>query len=131
INLLSELESEELRACFSESVSGPAMLDADGCVVMTGPGEVSWELTPQSCGEHSERMRWMLVEPQPELALGFDEWRVRLGLEIDAEPIGLAEGRNGSELGDPPSAPRRVYTGVVDVPLLRLDDANGQVFWMA
>lgn len=124
-------QGEELRACFSESVSGPAMLDADGCLVMTGPGEVSWELTPSGCGEHSERMRWMLVEPRSELALGFDEWRVRLGLEIDPEPAGLAQGRHASELGDPPDAPRRVYAGAVDVPLLRLDDANGQVFWMA
>lgn len=131
INLLRDAEGKELRACFSESVSGPAMLDADGCLVMAGPGEVSWELTSQSCGEHSERMRWMLVEPRPELALGFDEWRVRLGLEIDEHPTGLADDRNASELPDPPDAPRRVYAGAVDVPLLRLDDDNGQVFWMA
>jgi hypothetical protein len=130
---LVDAERDELRACFDEAVDGPATLDADGCLAFTDVGEVSWELTPNSCGEQSERMRFTLVEPSPDLQLGIDEWRLRILQEpaFEAELIGLAPGRDMTELSEPSSEPRRVFEGQLDVPIMRFDNANGRVYWMA
>ncbi|PRP92825.1 hypothetical protein ENSA5_47380 [Enhygromyxa salina] len=129
---LSGDEREALRACFDESISGPAQLDDGGCIHFDGPGEVVWELTPDSCGDQTERMRFTVVEPDPAAQLGFDEWRLRLVQEsvVEGEVLGLAPGRSVEELQESPGAARRVFAGQLDAPLLRLDDSGGRVFWM-
>lgn len=125
-------ERDELRACFDEAVTGPASIDADGCLVFSGVGEVSWELTPDSCGDEVERMRFTLVEPSPDLQLGIDEWRLRLLHEpaFDAQLIGLAPGRDISELSESSTQPRRVFEGQIAAPVVRFDNQNGRVYWM-
>jgi MYXO-CTERM domain-containing protein len=131
--ILYDTQRDEFRACFDEVVSGPASLDADGCLEFQGAGEVTWELTPNSCGDQSERMRFTVIEPTPDLQLGLDEWRLRLLQEpvFDADPIGLAPGRDIAELQESSSEPRRVLAGQLDVPLMRFDNANGRVYWMS
>lgn len=126
-------QGEALRACFDETVDGPATLDADACLAFTGVGEVSWDLIPNDCGEQSERMRFTLVEPSPDLQLGIDEWRLRILQEpaFEVELIGLAPGRNITELSEPSNEPRRVIAGQLDAPVLRFDNVNGRVYWMA
>jgi MYXO-CTERM domain-containing protein len=131
--LWEDAQREEFRACFDEVVSGPAALDADGCLAFEGVGEVTWELTPNSCGDRAERMRFLMIEPSPDLQLGFDEWRLRWLQDplFEAQPIGLAPGRSIAELQESPSEPRRIVAGQIDVPVMRFDNANGRVYWMS
>ena len=125
-------DRDELRACFDEAITGPATLDADGCLAFTDIGEVSWELTPNACGDQSERMRFTLVEPSADLRLGIDEWRLRLlqDPQFGAEVIGLAPGRDLAELSQLSTEPRRFFEGQVAAPVMRFDNDNGRVFWM-
>jgi MYXO-CTERM domain-containing protein len=44
-----EGEYDELRACFTDSLTGPGTLAADGCISFDDLGEVVWELEPQDC----------------------------------------------------------------------------------
>jgi MYXO-CTERM domain-containing protein len=131
--LWEDAQREEFRACFDEAVSGPASLDADGCLAFEGIGEVTWELTPNSCGDRAERMRFLMVEPTPELQLGFDEWRLRSLQDpaFEANASGLAPGRSIAELQESPSEPRRIVAGQIDVPVMRFDNTNGRMYWMS
>lgn len=42
-------EDAEIRACYDERVTGPAELDAEGCISLPEPGRATWELTRKSC----------------------------------------------------------------------------------
>ncbi|PRP98337.1 hypothetical protein [Enhygromyxa salina] len=130
----------KFRACFSETVTGFGQLDADGCLHFDGPGEVEpkliWELTPTACGERVERLRFAIADSDAHMRLGFDEWRLRtlalvddprLGLKV----VGLAPGRDLEDLLEPPDTARRVFAGQVDVPLMRLSNPKGVIYWTA
>lgn len=127
-------EGKGFRACFEETVTGPASLGGDGCLNFSGPGEVTWELTPNTCGEQVERMRFTLVEPGPDWRLGFDEHRLRFAADpafgAELGPIeGLAPGRSTDELTESPDAPRHIVAGQVEVVPMRFDNAAGRVYW--
>lgn len=71
------------------------------------------------------------MPPSAALRLGFDDWRVRgperIGPEV--EVVGLAPGRSLADLREDPAAPRLVIADAIDTPLMRLDDAEGRLFW--
>lgn len=125
-------ESAAVRACYVEELTGPAELDAEQCLAFSGSGEVLWSLEPSGeCEWPGDRLRFSVVEPGPDLRLGFDDWRARMppNHADDVTVVGLAPGRSLADLREDPSAPRLVAAGQLDVPMLRLDDADGRVFW--
>jgi MYXO-CTERM domain-containing protein len=120
------------RTCFDESIVGPAQLDDDGCLLFDTIGEVTWELTPTGeCQWSGDQLRFTVVAPSPELRLGFDDWRARgpERLGPDVEVIGIAPGRSLADFREDPTAPRLVIADAIDTPLMRLDDAEGRLFW--
>ncbi len=131
-------DTAALRACFDETLTGPATIDAEGCLSFAGAGEVVWSLEPTGTCEldsvDADLLRFAVVEPSPELQLGFDDWRDRLldGSSPFGEVtlIGLAAGSSAADLREDPLAERRVVVGEVDAPMLRLDDVGGRVFWI-
>ena len=125
-------QQDDVRACFDESIVGPAQLDADGCLPFDAPGEVTWSLTPTgTCEYEGDQLRFTIVAPDPELRLGFDDWRARAPERIgtDAVVVGLAPGRSLVDFREDPSAPRLVIANALDVPLMRLDDSGGRIYW--
>lgn len=134
LHVLDDIESTEVRACFDETVSGPGTLNSNGCLDFEGAGVVTWTLTPRRCGQQPERLRFNLVNPGPDLELGFDEWRLRWLQDhrADAEDqiIGLAPGRTFAELQESSSEQRRVVAGELDVPVMRFDNGVGRAFWL-
>lgn len=129
---LGRTEEAAARACFAETVEGPAELDAEGCFSFDAPGEVTWTLTPTGeCEWPDDRLRFDVVVASPELRLGFDDWRARAPMRYGsaATVIGLAPGRSVDDLREDPAAPRLVAGNALDTPLLRLDDLDGRLFW--
>src|SRR5687767_13798101 len=43
------LTSDEVRACYDDTIAGPVTLDDEGCLVTTAPGELDWTFTPIEC----------------------------------------------------------------------------------
>ena len=129
---LLSYERAAARACYSESVVGPAELDADDCLHFNGVGEVSWSLTPTGeCDYLADQLRFNAVAAGPGLRLGFDDWTVRAPAHLSEyyTVIGLAPGRSLADLREDPSAPRLVVAAQLDAPTLRLDDGDTRVFW--
>ena len=126
-------QQDDVRACFDESIVGPAQLDADGCLPFDAPGEVTWSLTPTgTCEYEGDQLRFTIVNPDPELRLGFDDWRARAPERIGTDAVmvvGLAPGRSLADFREDPSAPRLVIANALDVPLMRLDDSGGRIYW--
>ena len=124
-------------ACFDETITGPAQFDAERCWSLTTPGEVIWELTPNDTCDlpssiefSNDRIRVEVVEPSGPLRLGFDDWRARVPLVDESwSVVGLAPGRTLADLREDSSAPRRVVAGQLDVPMFRLDDDLGRLYF--
>ncbi|KIG19623.1 hypothetical protein DB30_00132 [Enhygromyxa salina] len=130
----------QFRGCFSETVTGPGWLDADGCLRFEGIGEVKskfiWALTPSACGERAERLSFAIVDSTAHMQLGFDEWQLRaLALAQDAgfglQVEGLPPGGEAADLLEPDDTARRVFANQIDVPLMRMSNAKGTVYWTA
>lgn len=134
--VLGQQDAAAIRACYSESVAGPAELDAEGCLRFNGVGEVAWSLTPAGecsylAGVLGDELRFDAVAAGPGLRLGFDDWTARgpTGLSESHTVVGLAPGRSLADLREDPSAPRLVAVAQLDVPTLRLDDGDTRVVW--
>jgi MYXO-CTERM domain-containing protein len=128
---ISTLEDEvAVWSCFAVQLLG-AEADDEGCLHMPEAGEVLWSFEPTgACEWGGDHLRFTVVDAEPTLRLGFDDWRIRYGIDKpDAEVVGLAPGRSLAELREDPAAPRLVAAEALDVPLLRLDDAGGRVYW--
>jgi MYXO-CTERM domain-containing protein len=89
-------------------------------------------LTPTGeCPWPGDQLRFTVVAPAPDLRLGFDDWRARAPEHFgaDAAVVGLAPGRELADYREDPAAPRLVIANALDVPLMRLDDSGGRLYW--
>ncbi|HET6585201.1 MAG TPA: hypothetical protein VFG69_17205, partial [Nannocystaceae bacterium] len=43
------LTSDEVRACYDDTIAGPVEATDDGCIVAMAPGELDWSFTPVDC----------------------------------------------------------------------------------
>jgi MYXO-CTERM domain-containing protein len=118
---------------------GPGQLDANGCLQFdtASDDKLIWDLTPvvpNTCGERAERLRFEVVDSDKKTRLGFDEWRLRALVMVQdpsfaLETIGLAPGRDVEDMLEDPLVARRVFAGQIDVPMMRLSNAKGVVYW--
>lgn len=127
-------EESWLLACMDESLSGGLQFDAERCVLLDTPGELTWTLEATGeCEWESDSLRIVVAAASPQLRAGFDDWRLRSGGawvpdDYTIELLGLAPGRTLDDLHEDPSAPRLVAAGQLDTPLLRFDDELGRVW---
>lgn len=128
-------EETALLACMDESLLGVAQFDAERCLQLDVPGELTWSLTATgACEWDSDQLRLTVAAPTPDLRAGFDAWRVRSSGAQAYHPDnevtirGLAPGRTLADLSEDPAAPRYVAAGQIDMPMLRFDDSLGRVW---
>jgi hypothetical protein len=126
--------------CYSEHVTGPAVFDANFCWTLEAPGQVVWKFDPtfvEGCDPKflGDRLAVDVTQPSKYLRLGFDDWRLRAPLMIGQlwgfphEVVGLTPGQTLDDLREDPGSSRRVIAGQLDLPMLRLDDELGRVYF--